>query len=78
MTKEEAVLISAYTGFLLTPNFVDVQKFCGTLLGRPISTYELASKDLLEEIREKCKPMIIEMIKGEVDNTKPTEHCETT
>ena len=37
----------------------------GELLGRPIWTHEFASDSLHKEIREKCKPMIIEMIKGE-------------
>jgi hypothetical protein len=65
MKHNEAVLISAYTGFLLTQNLSDVRKFCEELLGRPIWTHELASDSLQKEIREKCKPMIIEMIKGE-------------
>lgn len=68
MTKKEAVLISSYTGFLLTKNFADVHKFCEDLLGRPIWTHEFASKEVQEEIKEKCKPMIIEMIEGEVDD----------
>lgn len=64
MTKDEAVLISAYTGFLLTKDFSDVHKFCEELLGRPIWTHEFASEKLWNEIKEKCKPLIIEMIKG--------------
>ena len=32
MTHEEAVLVSAYTGFLLTKSFSDVQEFCEKLL----------------------------------------------
>ena len=62
MTHKEAVLISAYTGFLLVPSFADVHKFCEELLGRPILTHEYAFKETHEEIREKCKPMIIEMM----------------
>lgn len=65
MKHNEAVLISAYTGFLLTQDFSDVHKFCEELLGRPIQTYEFASGSLQKEIREKCKPMIVDMIKGE-------------
>ena len=62
MTHKEAVLISAYTGYLLVPNFADVHKFCEELLGRQILTHEYAFKETHEEIREKCKPMIIEMM----------------
>ena len=65
MKHNEAVLVSAYTGFLLTQNFSDVHKFCEELLGRSIWAHEFADKSLLEEIQEKSKPMIIEMIEGE-------------
>lgn len=65
MTHYEAVLISAYTGFLLTKDFSDVHKFCENLIGRPILTHEFAKEDLQAEIRQKCKPMILEMIEKE-------------
>ena len=35
MTSEEAILLSAYTGFLLAPDFSKVHKFCEDTLGRP-------------------------------------------
>jgi hypothetical protein len=62
MMHKEAVLISAYTGYLLAPSFADVHKFCEELLGRPIMTHELGFKTTQDEIQEKCKPMIIKMI----------------
>ena len=62
MTKQEAVLISAYTGVLLTKNFSDVHEFCEELLGRPIFTHEFANPNVQREISEKCKPMILEMV----------------
>lgn len=65
MKKEEAVLISAYTGFLLTKDFSDVCKFCQKLLGRPIWTHEYADEKVQKEIQEKCKPLILEMIEKE-------------
>ena len=67
MKKQEAVLISAYTGFLLTKNFGDVHKFCEELLGRPIWTHEFASQTVQEEIKEKCRPLILEMIENETE-----------
>lgn len=63
MTHNEAIILSAYTGFLLVEDFSDVHKFCENLLGRPIFTSEFADELVLEEIREKCKPLIIEMQK---------------
>lgn len=65
MKKEEAVLISAYTGFLLTNDFADVHKFCEEVLGRPIFTHELASAAVQKEIHEKCKPLILDLIARE-------------
>lgn len=65
MTHKEAVLVSAYTGFLLTNSFSDVHEFCEKLLGRPIFTHEFADQKVQEDIREKCKPMILKMIEGE-------------
>ena len=68
MTKKEAVLVSAYTGYLLTPSFADVQEFCEELLGRPIWTHEFADEKIQKEIKEKCRPLILKMIENEVDN----------
>ena len=73
MTKQEAVLVSAYTGFLLTNSFADVHKFCEDLLGRPIWTHEFADEKVQMEIQEKCKPLIIEIIENEVDTDHQTE-----
>jgi hypothetical protein len=73
MTKQEAVLVSAYTGFLLTKNFADVKKFCEDLLGRPIWTHEYADEKVQREIKEKCKPLIIKMIENETDNDEPAK-----
>ena len=68
MTKKEAVLVSAYTGYLLTHSFADVQEFCEELLGRPIWTHEFAEEKIQKEIKEKCRPLILKMIENEVDN----------
>lgn len=61
MTHNEAIILSAYTGFLLVEDFSDVHKFCEDLLGRPIFTSEFADDIVLEEIREKCRPLLVEM-----------------
>ena len=73
MKKQEAILVSAFTGFLLTKDFSDVHKFCEDLLGRPIWTHEFASRTFQEEIEEKCRPSILEMIENETDTDHTTE-----
>lgn len=70
MKKSEAILISAYTGFLLTKDFSDVAKFCEDALGRPIFTHEYAMKEVQDEIRRVLKPKIIEMIENEDDSNE--------
>ena len=72
MTKKEAILVSAYTGFLLTKNFSDVHEFYEELLGRPVFTHELIRDDVMREIRAKCAPLIIELVEGEMDE-EPSE-----
>lgn len=55
MTKEERIIVSAYTGFLMC-DFDDMHKYIEEKLGRPVWTHELADPKVLEEIREKIKP----------------------
>ena len=81
MTHEEAVLVSAYTGVLLTKSFKDVQDFCEKLLGRPVFTHELANEGVLKEVQEKCLPEIVKMIDHEVDgpgNGRPEYYVGNT
>lgn len=44
MTKQEAVLISAYTGYLLVADFSDVAEYCQKVLGRPMYTHDTAAR----------------------------------
>lgn len=77
MKKQEAILISAFTGFLLTKDFADVHKFCEDLLGRPIWTHEFAIREIQEEIKEKCKPLILKMIENETSEETSIDKDET-
>ena len=56
MTREEALMLSAYTGVLLVPDFEDVHRYCEELMGFPILTHEFAEERLQIEIREKLRP----------------------
>ena len=64
MTREEAILLSAYTGFLLVQDFSDVHKFCEDTLGRPIWTHEFADEDVRKEIQDKLRPQIMKLIQS--------------
>ena len=70
MTKREAVLISAYTGYLLAPDFSDVAEY-QKVLGRPIYTHEYADPDLQRELQDKLRPRIMDLIRSLSDGRTP-------
>lgn len=75
MKKSEAILISAYTGFLLTKDFADVHAFCEKTLGRPIFTHEFADVKTQQELQAKLKPEVIRLVENET-NDKPVKEPE--
>ena len=50
MTKQEKVIVSAYTGVLMC-DFADLHEYIEKIMGRPVWTHELA----LQEIKAKSK-----------------------
>lgn len=68
MTREEALMLSAYTGVLLVPDFEDVHRYCEELMGFPILTHEFAEERLQIEIREKLRPRVWALCQTAADN----------
>ncbi len=66
MTKNEAVILSAYTGIVMC-DFSDIHEYTEKVLKRPIWTHEFASEDLWVEIREKVKPAFLEICSNLTD-----------
>ncbi len=66
MKKNEALLLSAFTGFLLVKYFHEVHEYIEEILGRQVFTHELANKKIHKEIQEKSKKEFIKII----DNIK--------
>lgn len=54
MTKEEKLIVSAYTGILMT-DFDSLHEFIEKKLGRPVWTHELADKLVWNELKEALK-----------------------
>ena len=52
MTKREAAIVSAYTGFLIG-EFQDFHEYVEEILGRPIQTIEMISEDICEKKKKK-------------------------
>lgn len=62
MTKEEKLIVSAYTGILMT-DFSDLHEFIEEKLGRPVLTHELADKAVMNEIKETVKEDFFKLCK---------------
>lgn len=62
MTKEEKIIISAYTGVLMC-DFGDMQKYIEEKLGRPIWTHELANHEVWEQIKKATKSDFLALCK---------------
>lgn len=54
LTKEQAAIVGAYTGFLCG-SFSDMHEYIEKIMGRPIFTHEMGSEKIADEIREKSK-----------------------
>lgn len=61
LTKEQAAIIGAFTGYLAGP-FSDMHGYIEKLMGRPVFTHELASKDLSEELKRRAKPDFLRIV----------------
>lgn len=60
ITKREAAIISAYTGFLLG-EFSEVHKYVEEILERPVWTHQFADEGLTALIKEKSKEDFINL-----------------
>lgn len=69
MTKQEKIVVSAYTGTLMC-NFDDVHEYIEKKLGRPVYTHELADKRVWDEIKEKTEEDFLEICKREEPEQK--------
>ena len=58
MTKREAAIVSAYTGFLCG-GFGGLHEYVEEIMGRPVWTHEMGNKDFADEIKQKARPDFI-------------------
>lgn len=50
MTKQEAAIVAAYTGYLLG-EFSDMHEYVEKIMGRPVFTHELGNKEVADQIK---------------------------
>ncbi|MDT2597333.1 hypothetical protein P7D52_11870 [Enterococcus dongliensis] len=62
MTKEEKVILSAYTGYYLTNDFDAIHEYINQILGRTVTIDELFEFEILEEIQRKSKEDFVKVI----------------
>ena len=67
LTKEQAAIIGAYTGFAAS-GFSVVQEYAERKLGRPIFTHEFASERLADELRDAAKDDFLSICYVEAKN----------
>lgn len=62
LTKEQAAIIGAYTGFACGP-FSDIHEYCERIMGHPIWTHQFPK--LREKIQEAAKADFIALCYGD-------------
>jgi len=60
MTKNEAAIVSAYTGILIG-EFSNMHEYVEKIMDRPVLTHEMGNKEIANEIKEKSKNDFISM-----------------
>lgn len=68
MTKQERIIVSAYTGYLMC-DFSDMHKYIEEKLGRPVWTHEMAYKEIQNEIRAATKKDFLALCEVEENET---------
>ena len=66
LTKEQAVIISAYTGILCS-RFEDMHEYVETKMGRPVWTHEMGNRETWAEIKEACREDFLSILPMEVN-----------
>lgn len=61
MTKREAAIVAAYTGFLIG-KFSDMHEYVEEIMKRPIFTHEMGFGPVHDEIHEKSKQDFISIV----------------
>ena len=68
MTKREGAVLTAYTGTLLV-DFSSFHKYAEEILGRPIFTHEMASKELMKELKEASTDEFTDIMENQTEAT---------
>ena len=62
LTKEQAIVITGFTGIMACKSFSDFHGDVEKRLGRPVFTHQFANEELTEEIKEAYRADFIDMV----------------
>ena len=62
LTKEQAIVITGFTGVMACKSFSDFHGDVEKLLGRPVFTHEFGNTEFSKLLKELYKPDFIEMV----------------
>lgn len=62
LTKEQAIVITGFTGRMATKDFGTFHKDVEARLGRPVWTHQFADKEFFDEIRELYRKDFLAMV----------------
>ena len=67
MTLKERVIVETYTGYCMTSGeeMNEVYKYMQEIMGRPVYTHELASKEIQQELHEKSKEDFVNLCRNQ-------------
>lgn len=65
LTTEQASVLGAFTGELLG-HFNDLRDYVERILGRPVRTYEMLLREVMDEIKEAARPDLMRILPHEV------------
>lgn len=69
ITNEERIIISAFTGVLLTKDKDGFMQYIENILKRSVFTHELSCPIIWSEIKEKSKPDFLKIMEENEDIT---------
>lgn len=64
LTKEQAIVITSFTGVAAVESFADFHSDLERRIGRPVWTHEMANEEFSEKIKELYREDFINMCQG--------------
>lgn len=67
MNKREALVLTAYTGFMCVEDFSEFHAFAEEVLGRPVWTHQFADPKMVEMLKDATHEEFLNIVKNVKD-----------